>query len=381
MAALRVSPRILGLVVVGLAGCAQILGVDEEAHLRSTTSSGGSSSTSSTSSATSTGESTSTGSTCGDCTPADDCTEGACDAGMCTVAPKEPGSPCSGGVCSSEAKCVECLTSRECTNGAQVCLPDHQCAPVSCTNGLKDGDETALDCGGSCSRCANGLGCGANDDCVSGTCSALLCAPCAADGDCNPGRYCDVPSGLCELKHFDGAGCVTANECKSSRCVPGTGGVKVCCDDDCAGGCESCLAAETNAPQGTCASVRPGLDPKDACPTLTCRTGSCDGAGACASMPTGSPCSGGSCVGAAYDPPDTCDAAAQCAPTPAMSCAGNTICTAGACLSSCAAHADCAVGHYCAAPACLAKKPNNAPCADSVECLSNNCGSNHKCKN
>jgi len=50
-------------------------------------------------------------------------------------------------------------------------------APVpSCTDGIKNGSETAVDCGGSCSAdCANGQACSVNADCVSASCVNAVC--------------------------------------------------------------------------------------------------------------------------------------------------------------------------------------------------------------
>ncbi|MCA9581494.1 MAG: hypothetical protein KC416_06845 [Myxococcales bacterium] len=44
-----------------------------------------------------------------------------------------------------------------------------------CENGVVDGDETAVDCGGTCGDCADGLGCMMDADCVSGWCDDGLC--------------------------------------------------------------------------------------------------------------------------------------------------------------------------------------------------------------
>jgi len=66
----------------------------------------------------------------------------------------------------------------------------------SCTDGVKNGSETGVNCGGSCPRCANGQRCLKRDDCasalcsVSGSCSACNRAdsnPCPgdADGECD----------------------------------------------------------------------------------------------------------------------------------------------------------------------------------------------------
>jgi plastocyanin len=47
---------------------------------------------------------------------------------------------------------------------------------ASCSNGLRDGDETDIDCGGACAPCAVGLQCAAAPDCASGLCTAGRCA-------------------------------------------------------------------------------------------------------------------------------------------------------------------------------------------------------------
>jgi hypothetical protein len=48
--------------------------------------------------------------------------------------------------------------------------------PPTCTDGIKNGSETDVDCGGpSCSPCADGGGCAVNGDCQSGECQESLC--------------------------------------------------------------------------------------------------------------------------------------------------------------------------------------------------------------
>src|SRR5262245_12952228 len=44
--------------------------------------------------------------------------------------------------------------------------------PPGCTNGLKDGDETDTDCGGSCPACFPGSACRSFSDCNSSVCAA-----------------------------------------------------------------------------------------------------------------------------------------------------------------------------------------------------------------
>jgi hypothetical protein len=49
---------------------------------------------------------------------------------------------------------------------------------ATCTDTVKNGSETDVDCGGSCgATCANGKSCLVNGDCVSGNCSSGVCAP------------------------------------------------------------------------------------------------------------------------------------------------------------------------------------------------------------
>ena len=45
----------------------------------------------------------------------------------------------------------------------------------SCTNGIKDGEETDVDCGRRCAQCANGKGCATNSDCSSFFCDGAIC--------------------------------------------------------------------------------------------------------------------------------------------------------------------------------------------------------------
>lgn len=65
---------------------------------------------------------------------------------------------------------------------------DPLCTPPgtpTCTDGIKNGSETDVDCGGSCvAKCQNGKACGASTDCVSNLCSGGICqaAPTCTDG-------------------------------------------------------------------------------------------------------------------------------------------------------------------------------------------------------
>src|SRR5207244_8204372 len=56
-------------------------------------------------------------------------------------------------------------------------------AKPTCSDGVKNGDETDRDCGGACAACADGAACAKAGDCTSGVCSAAVCAaPACRDG-------------------------------------------------------------------------------------------------------------------------------------------------------------------------------------------------------
>jgi hypothetical protein len=70
--------------------------------------------------------------------------------------------------------------------------------PPPCLDGIKNGSESDVDCGGSCPRCLNGRSCGSRDDCASAVCTGGTCQPCATDADCPKDArgqcYCGQPA-------------------------------------------------------------------------------------------------------------------------------------------------------------------------------------------
>ncbi len=86
---------------------------------------------------------------------------------------------CGGGLGSPCPPCADakkCGSATDCLSG--VCK-DGICQPPSCTDGVKNGKETAVDCGGGdCPRCAVCIQCKADSDCDTTICSSAgLCAP------------------------------------------------------------------------------------------------------------------------------------------------------------------------------------------------------------
>lgn len=73
---------------------------------------------------------------------------------------------------------IACAGGRACTAGedcqSRACDAG-TCAAVSCTDGVKNGLEASLDCGGACgTKCSVGQVCGYAFDCLSGNCSATV---------------------------------------------------------------------------------------------------------------------------------------------------------------------------------------------------------------
>jgi hypothetical protein len=80
-----------------------------------------------------------------------------------------------------------------CSDGRCVTAPP--AAP--CFDRVKNGDETDVDCGGSCGVCAAGAACTEPSDCESGSCSGTCAAPTCTDG-VRDGHETDVDcGGLC----------------------------------------------------------------------------------------------------------------------------------------------------------------------------------------
>lgn len=110
--------------------------------------------------------------------------------------------------------------------GGTVGLGSTSSRVPSCTDKIKNGDETDVDCGGTCdTKCAFGKTCATLADCDAaiGVCSqSLKCTTCesgAKDGD-----ETDVDcGGSCTTKCGEGKGCATRADCSTFNCDAGTG--------------------------------------------------------------------------------------------------------------------------------------------------------------
>jgi len=108
--------------------------------------------------------------------------------------------------------------------------------PDSCTDGTKNGDETGIDCGGKCAqKCQVGVvdhnGCNSGADCATGICLNQRCYPAACGDGIRNGDESDIDCGgnSCP-KCGGGKVCITGTDCASEKCLngkctdPGTNG-------------------------------------------------------------------------------------------------------------------------------------------------------------
>ncbi len=98
---------------------------------------------------------------------------------------------------------------------------------VNCTNWIKDGDETDIDCGGSCSKCVDGKNCLVNSGCLSNY--------------CNLNKICSTPNCLDGWQNQDEIGV------------------------DCGGSCPPCVSCNNRIKDGDEAGVDCGGSCSDPC--------------------------------------------------------------------------------------------------------------------
>ena len=202
------------------------------------------------------------------------CIANACDSNGQTVSTNLPaGSACisTGGsvLCDGQGACVTCLSDSDC--GAKgLCRAGACVTSGACSDGVLNGDETDIDCGGSCSPCAVTRDCLTDSDCVSSACDAQPPRRCLAS-HCNDhhlnGDETDVDCGGsckgCDTSYK----CLLNTDCSSGYCDPLRGNrcLSATCRDgvqdypetdvDCGGGqCDGCALGEKCEETWDCAS-------------------------------------------------------------------------------------------------------------------------------
>ena len=103
--------------------------------------------------------------------------------------------------------------------------------PETCSNGLKDEDETDIDCGNLCAPCELGKGCAVPEDCSTKSCQNMLCAVATCFDSIQNQTETDVDCGAapCPLC-LDDKKCTGPANCQSSVCTDGKC-AKESCDD------------------------------------------------------------------------------------------------------------------------------------------------------
>jgi hypothetical protein len=215
------------------------------------------------------------------CQTSAQCASGVCQNGFCTNVASctdgvqngtETGLDCGG-------SCPPCGAGQGCTSGAScqsgVCTGG-VCQAPACTDGVKNGSETGVDCGGSCPPCGNGAACLLGSDCASGVCTAGVCqAPACTDGVQNGSESAVDCGGSCS-PCLDGQACIVAADCASKVCVNGTCQTATCTDGvqngaesdvDCGGTCAPCAVAAHCQTNADCIS--------GVCTNGTCQAPSC----------------------------------------------------------------------------------------------------------
>jgi RHS repeat-associated protein len=153
------------------------------------------------------------------------------------IAPCAPS--CAGKTCGADNGCGGTCDCGPCTTDAQ-CNPGFSCVnqncgepglPAHCSNGTLDGDETGVDCGGSCTGCA------VNTECQS-------------DADCASGLACGQHNGGC----FDGSR--AKNVCWPSQCADDYVQQTTCgnADSACGSNCACVKGCSVDDPSAACAS-------------------------------------------------------------------------------------------------------------------------------
>lgn len=138
--------------------------------------------------------------------------------------------------------------------GPELDCDGTRCVPLICSNGMKDleSGETAADCGGSCVPCPQGYPCKVNADCMTGVCKSFACqVPACGDGVQNGSETGIDCGGAPSCKRCSaGYGCESGSDCESLVCWSGACQAPACNDGvkngsetdiDCGGKCGVCL--------------------------------------------------------------------------------------------------------------------------------------------
>ncbi|MCS6799480.1 MAG: GldG family protein, partial [Myxococcota bacterium] len=318
----------------------------------------------------------------------------AADANGADVTPDVPRGDCRNGMQDGDesgvdcgGSCPRCPTGDPCRSGADcvsgVCGTDGRCAVPTCEDDVQNGAETDVDCGGGrCPPCEAGAGCAMPEDCRSGLCMGNRCLPSACtDGtrngtetgtDCGGGGCPPCP---------EGQGCRSAEDCTSRVCTDGTCRAPAC-TDRIRNGSESDVDCGGDGPCPRCIAGR------------RCRTTSDCESGVCSSV-TGT-CSPPNCTDRMRNGMETdvdCGGGGRCPRCPdGRACMAGSDCESGSCRDGTCVAPDCAdgvrnggesdvdCGGMTRCPRCRDRRRCSAPsdCMSDV-CMDGRCGTDPTC--
>ena len=177
-----------------------------------------------------------------------------------------------------------CASGADCTTG--VCKDagqGKQCQPPAPDDGVKNGDETDTDCGGTkAPKCGDGKACMVRNDCANDVCNAGKCQAAICNDLSKNGTETDVDCGGSGCPRCDDLlGCKVADDCKSGVCKAGAGGVLACAVPTPTDGVKN--GTETDVDCGGGAAGTPKCAVAKACTVhADCVTDGCDYNGKCA---------------------------------------------------------------------------------------------------
>ncbi len=155
---------------------------------------------------------------------------GICRESLCNNGNKDPDETdvdCGGDRCNKCEYDNKCLNGQDCESsicGISANDKEKKCMKNYCNTGSKDGDETDVDCGGHCFKCENGKRCEIDLDCESDFCETMygkegICLDLFCNTGLKDGDETDVDcGGSCRLKCEIGENCLINLDCKSANC-------------------------------------------------------------------------------------------------------------------------------------------------------------------
>jgi len=131
---------------------------------------------------------------------------------------------CGGMDCAGCDSGLICLIDGDCISGW---CQEGICADSACDDSIFNGDESDVDCGGSCSQCSEGSACINNEDCTTMWCNENICEK----SSCSDGLYNGFESDI-DCGGLDCSGCPNGFECTDSGdCLSGYCDYGTCNDE------------------------------------------------------------------------------------------------------------------------------------------------------